>query len=85
MNPLIAKTVTIFDFILFAMCIYIESLALSKAGIIISVLMTVTIFFLPNMPKMGRIFMVVGFIGFLIFQLFDPFYLIQKLELLFLK
>jgi len=69
-----------FDFILFCLCIYIESLALSKAGIIITVLMTASLFFLPNMPKNGRIMIVIGLIGFFLFQLFDPSYLVNKLE-----
>lgn len=74
------KKFTYLDLILFAMCIYLQALSLSKAGMIITVFMTMLIFFLPNMPKNGRILMMIGFIGFIIFQLFDPTYITQKLE-----
>lgn len=71
---------TILDFVLFGMCVYLQSLSLSKASMIITVLMTATIFFLPNMPKNGRILMIIGFVGFILFQLFEPSSLVQKLE-----
>lgn len=71
---------TYLDLALFGMCVYLQALSLSKAGMIITVFMTALIFFLPNMPKNGRILMTLGFIGFVIFQLFDPTYITQKLE-----
>jgi len=71
---------TFLDLTLFAMCIYLQALSLSKAGMIITVFMSLLIFFLPNMPKNGRILMLIGFIGFGLFQLFDPTFITQKLE-----
>lgn len=74
------KKFTFFDLMLFGMCIYLESLSLSKAGMIITVLMTGTIFFLPNVPRNGRYLMIAGFIIFLMVQLFEPETFVRKFQ-----
>lgn len=71
---------TLFDLMLFGMCIYLESLSLSKAGMIITVLMTGTLFFLPNVPKYGRFLMLFGLLIFLIVQLFEPETFIRRFQ-----
>lgn len=60
------------DIILFIMLFYLQSLSLSKAGLICSALLLPIIVFLPNMPKLGRILALIGVLGFLITQVLDP-------------
>lgn len=68
------------DLVLICMCIFLQSLSLSKAGMIITVLMLGLIFFLPNVPKYGRPLMSVAAIMFIIVQLFEPNSLVNKLQ-----
>lgn len=69
-----------FDLILFGMCLYLQTLSLSKAGLILSALMVGVLFFISNMPKQGRIVLLMGFIAFLIFQAFNPDALLNKFQ-----
>ncbi|MCI5059952.1 MAG: hypothetical protein MRY79_02645 [Alphaproteobacteria bacterium] len=71
---------TLFDFALFAMCIFLQSLSLSKAGMILTVLICAVIFFLPNMPGKGRIFFFIALMAFAFWQLTNPSAILQKLE-----
>lgn len=68
------------DLVLIGMCIFLQSLSLSKAGMIITVLMLGLIFFLPNVPKYGRSLMSIAAIMFIIFQLFEPNSVVNKLQ-----
>ncbi len=71
---------TIFDFVLIAMCIFLQSLSLSKAGMILTVLMLGILLLLPNVPKAARLFICIGTFMFLLVQLFEPSSVIRKLE-----
>ncbi|NQZ14865.1 MAG: hypothetical protein HRT94_08610 [Alphaproteobacteria bacterium] len=61
-----------FDLVLFAMLFYLQSLSLSKAGIIVSALLLPIIVFVPNMPNYGRILVFIGVLGFIITQALEP-------------
>ena len=71
---------TLFDFALFGMCIFLQSLSLSKAGMILTVLMCGIIFFLPNTPQQGRILLLIGIFLFGFWQLTNPEALLQKVQ-----
>lgn len=62
---------TFLDLILFAMLFFLQSLSLSKAGLICSALLLPILVFLPNMPKFGKILVFIGVLGFLITQALD--------------
>ncbi|MEM9469048.1 MAG: hypothetical protein AAF988_02690, partial [Pseudomonadota bacterium] len=63
---------TPFDLLLFGMLFFLQSLSLSKAGIIVSALLLPIIVFLPNMPNYGKLLALVGIIGFIITQALEP-------------
>lgn len=63
---------TLIDLTLFAMLFYLQSLSLSKAGLIVSAILVPTIIFLPNMPNLGKTLALIGVIGFIITQAIDP-------------
>lgn len=71
---------TLFDAMLICMCVFLQSLSLSKAGMILTVLMLGIIFFLPNIPKVGRLLMSIAVFMFLLVQLFEPSSIVRKLE-----
>ncbi len=54
------KPLTLLDYALFAMLLFLQSLALSKAGIIVTALMLPLIIFLPNMTQKARLFAIGG-------------------------
>lgn len=70
---------TLLDLALFAMLFYLQSLSLSKAGLIVSALLLPIIVFLPNMPNFGKILALIGILAFIITQVIDPQTLGQKL------
>jgi len=63
---------TLIDLAMFGMLFYLQSLSLSKAGIIVSALLLPVIIFLPNMPNYGRLLMLLAAFGVLLTQAINP-------------
>ncbi len=63
---------TLLDLALFGMLLFLQSLSLSKAGLIVSALLIPLIVFLPNMPNYGRILTLVGLFAFLFSLAIQP-------------
>ena len=68
------------DFALFAMLLYLQSLSLSKAGLIVSALMMPLIFVLPNMTQKAKIVAVCGVFIFFMGLALNPDKLDRKLD-----
>lgn len=66
------KPLNLIDVVLFGMIFYLQTLALSKAGLIISALIAPIIIMLPNIPKGGRAISIFIVIIAMMTQLFDP-------------
>ena len=63
---------TLLDLALFGMLYYLQTLSLSKAGLIVSALMAPLILFVPNMPGTGRMIGLFAILAFLVTQAMDP-------------
>ena len=63
---------TLLDFTLFGALVFLQTLSLSKAGIIITGLMILLILCLKNMPRIARIFAFFGIVIIILTQVLDP-------------
>lgn len=63
---------TLLDFVLFGALVFLQTLSLSKAGIIITTCMLLLIFCLQNMPRIARICAFFGVLIVFLTQVLDP-------------
>lgn len=63
---------TLLDLVLITICLYLQALALSKAGMIATGLLFVFLFFLPNLKWGGRLFLIAVLSIAAVFALYDP-------------
>jgi len=74
------KKFSLFDAVLFGMCVFLQSISLSKAGMILAVMVLILILFLPNLSKQGRLFLTLSIFIFTLFQLFEPSAFLKRIE-----
>ncbi len=67
-----SKPFTFLDYGFIGLCLFIQSMALSKAGLIVSALILAFIFILPNVRTTGRLFLIALILASSVFLAFDP-------------